>query len=269
MSLPPYIVAQKEVGETPLSVLSRVREAYNIPIDVPLSYAGRLDPMASGSLLVLVGDTCKRQHLFTKLDKEYIVEVLLGVGSDTGDVLGLPIEGASVTPSLKEVCRVLKQEAGVHTVAYPAFSSKTVHGKPLFLHTLEGTLTDIEIPVHKEAFYQIKLCGMRTYSKEDLKKRISAHLAKTPRTSEPSKHLGADFRIDAVTSAWNTLLEATSQNTFTVIEIRVTSGSGSYMRTLAGRIGEGLGTCGLALSIHRTRIGAYFPLLKLWLKRFS
>ena len=269
MNLPPYIVAEKEVGETPLEVVTKLKEKHTMHEDTRLSYAGRLDPMASGKLLVLVGDTCKRQRHFTKLDKEYIVEVLLGVGSDTGDVLGLSHEGNAVAPTDDEIRHALKHEVGVHIVPYPAFSSKTVGGKPLFLHALEGTLEDINIPTHQEAFYAIRLVERNTYTKSELMERVRAHLEKTPRTTEPSKHLGADFRINAVTASWDKLFRETAQESFTVLRIRVISGSGAYMRSLSGRIGENLGTNALALSIHRTTIGRYFPLLRLWLKRFS
>jgi tRNA pseudouridine(55) synthase len=269
MHLPPYIVANKNVGKTPLEVLNSIRKEHALPKDVPLSYAGRLDPMASGKLLVLIGDTCKHQGDFTKLDKEYQVEVLLGVGTDTGDVLGLPQEEKGVSPRVDEIHDALKKEVGVHTVPYPAFSSKTVHGKPLFLYALEGTLAQINIPTHQETFHAIRLVKVDTYTKEELRERVRTQLAKTPRTTEPSKKLGADFRIDDITTAWEELLRESAQESFTVLTITVTSGSGAYMRSLAGRIGASLGTNGLALSIHRTTIGRYFPPLRLWLKRFS
>lgn len=269
MNFPPYVVCEKEVGQTPLEVVTKLKEKHAMPEDTRLSYAGRLDPMASGKLLVLVGDTCKRQRHFTKLDKEYIVEILLGVGSDTGDALGLVHSGNEVSPTDEEIRDALKKGVGVHTVPYPAFSSKTVGGKPLFLHALEGTLGNISIPTHQEAFYAIRLIERNTYTKAELMERVRTHLEKTPKTTEPSKHLGADFRIDAVAKSWNELFRTSTQETFTVLRIRVISGSGAYMRSLSGRIGENLGTDGLALSIHRTTIGRYFPLLRLWLKRFS
>jgi tRNA U55 pseudouridine synthase TruB len=40
-------------------------------------------PMASGKLLVLLGEECKHQENYHSLDKEYEFSVLLGIGSDT------------------------------------------------------------------------------------------------------------------------------------------------------------------------------------------
>eukprot|EP01087_Luapelamoeba_hula_P020595 TRINITY_DN7053_c0_g1_i1.p1 TRINITY_DN7053_c0_g1~~TRINITY_DN7053_c0_g1_i1.p1 ORF type:complete len:396 (-),score=81.33 TRINITY_DN7053_c0_g1_i1:14-1201(-) len=60
------------------------------PSTIPkVGYAGRLDPMARGLLLCLVGDENKRQKGHELLEKEYKFELLLGVATDTFDVLGL------------------------------------------------------------------------------------------------------------------------------------------------------------------------------------
>ena len=88
MVLPRYIVLEKAVGETPLSCAEAYRAEHPELSGVPLAYAGRLDPMASGKLLVLVGEECKRQTEYHNLDKEYEFSVLFGISSDTQDVLG-------------------------------------------------------------------------------------------------------------------------------------------------------------------------------------
>lgn len=257
---PRYIVLHKARGLTPLETIARWREESAIPADVPTSFAGRLDPMAEGKLLVLIGEECKRQREYTKLDKEYVVEVALGIGTDTGDILGMPTASTSL-PSLTnaQVRKSLLRERGIHEHAYPAFSSKTVSGKPLFLYALEGTLHTIEIPKHKESLYALKLENVRTYSAEEFKARIRDGLSLTPTSDEPSKALGADFRIGTIKPAWENLL-AEKAESVTVITIRVACGSGTYMRTLAQRIGASLGTNACALSIRRTRIGRYIKL---------
>lgn len=88
MQLPPYVVLDKAVGETPLSCAEAWRNEAGVAASVPLAYAGRLDPMASGKLLVLIGDECKNQINYHGLDKAYDFSVLIGIGSDTHDVLG-------------------------------------------------------------------------------------------------------------------------------------------------------------------------------------
>lgn len=250
-----YVILEKKVGETPLMTLSSFRKEHPVYADIPASYAGRLDPMASGKLLVLLGDECKRQKEYTGLDKEYEVEVLLDIGSDTGDVLGVVgASGRDTRVDQKMLREVVKNEEGAHERAYPIYSSKTVNGKPLFLYALEGRLGEIEIPMHQEEIYRISLLHKSRISSEELRLRINELLSLAPTSDEPSKVLGADFRIQAVRESWQQVF-AGGERTYCILKIRVACASGTYMRSLAPRMGEALGTNALALSIHRTKIG--------------
>jgi tRNA pseudouridine(55) synthase len=266
-----YLLLEKHIGETPLMALRSWKKQNPAYAHVPASYAGRLDPMASGKLLVLLGEECKKQKEYTGLDKEYEVEVLFDVGSDTGDILGLCEYAKKETGVSKEgLLSVLRKEEGSYMRPYPAFSSKTLRGKPLFLHTLEGTLTDEEIPKHIEKLYRVQYLTHAEISSESLAERISRLLALAPRTTEPSKRLGEDFRIDAVGESWEQVFARAGARAFRIVRIRVTCASGAYMRSLAPRIGEALGTRALALSIHRSKIGKYFSFKKFgfWYKSF-
>lgn len=263
------VVLDKNIGETPLMAIQAWKAEHPKYAEVPASYAGRLDPMASGKLLVLFGDECRRQKAYTKLDKEYEIEVLLDVGSDTCDVLGMPeYAGKETILDTKELAAVLRREEGAHTRAYPVFSSKTVAGKPLFLYALEGTIDSIEVPEHIEHIYRIRDCGSYAISSEKLEAKVTELLDLVPRTTEPSKRLGEDFRVDAVRAQWQSLFRNTKGRNFTVLRLRVTCASGAYMRSLAGRVGGALDTEALALSIRRTRIGTYVPSWRLWLRSY-
>lgn len=253
-----YIILDKKVGETPLSAIQAWKSQQPHLTDVSVSYAGRLDPMASGKLLVLLGKECRRQRAYTKLDKEYEIEVLLDIGSDTGDVLGMPeyMKKESVV-NTKTLSDILRKEHGAYRRAYPVFSSKTVAGKPLFLHALEGSISSIEIPEHIEHIYRIDMKDQYEVSTETLKEKILELLDRVPRTTEPSKRLGEDFRVDTIRAEWESLFKNAHERHFLVLRLRVTCASGTYMRSLAGRLGESLGTKALALSIRRTKIGRY------------
>ena len=55
-----FVVLEKKVGETPLACLLSYKKAHPELGGIPASYAGRLDPMASGKLLILLGEECKK-----------------------------------------------------------------------------------------------------------------------------------------------------------------------------------------------------------------
>ncbi|MBP6060753.1 MAG: hypothetical protein KA515_01980, partial [Candidatus Pacebacteria bacterium] len=89
------VVVDKREGETPLSALERFRAKNKGYKDLPITYAGRLDPMASGVLVLLAGEKTKEKDKYLFLDKEYEFEVLFGFATDTYDILGKVISHKS------------------------------------------------------------------------------------------------------------------------------------------------------------------------------
>ena len=117
-----------------------------------MTYAGRLDPMASGLLLVLAGEETKNKEKYLALDKEYEFEVLFGFATDTYDILGKISSSArqglaeELTQAKleKEIKQNLKYFTGKFIQKYPIYSSKTVKGKQLFEYARGGA--DVELP---------------------------------------------------------------------------------------------------------------------------
>jgi tRNA pseudouridine(55) synthase len=269
-SLPRYVVTEKRVGETPLVALERARHEHDFPVDTPLTYAGRLDPMASGALLILVGEECKKQRDYHTLDKEYEVELLFGVSSDTADVLGIVASAPHAVLGASDCRRVLGHLRGPITLQYPHFSSKTVRGKPLHTWTLERRLNEIDVPVKDSMIHKVTYGDLKTVTREEVLKTVRAKIETIPFVTDPEKALGADFRRDRVRASWNTI-EAEGPSSYQILSFTCIASSGTYMRSLCELIAKRLGATGLAYSIHRTKIGRYRPLYKgfgLWMKRF-
>jgi tRNA pseudouridine55 synthase len=84
------IILYKEISETPLECVKRFVKSNPEFENIKMGYAGRLDPMAKGLLLILVGDENKNKIKYEKLDKEYVFEVLFGISTDSYDILGIP-----------------------------------------------------------------------------------------------------------------------------------------------------------------------------------
>lgn len=261
MHMEPYATIEKEVGETPLQALERLRSEHGIAADVPLAYAGRLDPMASGKLLVLIGDECKRQEQYHGLDKEYEFQILFGIGSDTGDVLGLVRacdEHESI--SMDAIVHTAHNLIGPIALPYPHFSSKTVRGKPLHIWTLENRLNEIEIPTKESMIYSLAVRNTETYPITEIYDLVMKKIDTIPTVTEESKALGRDFRRVDVRAHWHTILNEHRYHRYTIADLTCVASSGTYMRSLAEMIAKRLNTCGLAYSIHRTKIGRYTPM---------
>ncbi len=253
-----HVTLEKAVGETPLSCVEAYRATRPDLTGVPMAYAGRLDPMASGKLLILLGDECKKQSDYHGLDKTYEFSVLFGITSDSFDVLGR-LRTCSAPPLTKEaletLCTSLK---GTIELPYPQFSAKTVAGKPLHMWTLEGTVDTITIPTKVSTIYSLSLIQLESVPRNKMVTVALSNINSIPTVTDPRKALGNDFRRTDVRADWGEVLNSTTlPEHYTIASFTCTASSGTYMRTLATIIAERLGTCGLAYSIHRTHIGMY------------
>lgn len=138
---------EKAVGETPLSCAEAFRSNHPELDGVSMAYAGRLDPMASGKLLVLLGDECKNQTAYHGLDKEYEFSVLLGIGSDSHDVLGrLTIDHSShLTHPL--LARPSQTHPRIVTSSLSALNDQSIQSDPGGSNTLSDRVNhDLAAP---------------------------------------------------------------------------------------------------------------------------
>lgn len=254
-----YAVIEKNVGETPLIAVEAFRKANPALSKYPMTYAGRLDPMASGKLVVLIGDECKRRAKYDHLDKSYVFEVLLGFHTDTGDVLGLSKPATTISVSDRAAIAAAHSHVGAHTYPYPAFSSKTVKGKPLFTYALENELSSIEIPCKDVRVHSLRYLDRVIIPKDELIERILNKIDLL-KIRDDIDELGAGFRKEEIIKQWWSLQDR-RKTPCAILRYETTVSAGTYIRTLAPMLAQSLGTDGLAYSIKRTKIGRYLPIV--------
>ena len=265
-----HVSLEKSVGETPLDCLERYRAQRPDLRGVPMAYAGRLDPMASGALLVLIGDACKRQTMYHNLDKAYEFSVLLGIGSDTADVLGRLHTTDINSYTHTSISLAAQTLIGTITLPYPIFSAKTVRGKPLHTWALEGRLSEVEIPTKQSTVYTLMLDKVETKSRTDVCAEARAKIDTILPVTDPRKSLGQDFRRSAVRADWEQIRNDDSlPEQYTIAHFHCVASAGTYMRTLAQEIGKNLQTSGLAWHIHRTKIGRYDQETDRWVETLA
>ena len=237
------IPVSKNVGQTPLDSINELKMRNSALQDAKLAYAGRLDPMAEGLLLVLVGDECKNRDHYQNLPKVYEFEVLFGIETDSHDVLGLPNRGST----LIKLENVLKALLGKRMQKYPPYSSARVDGKPLFYWARENKLEQIQIPQKEIEIYSLELLNTRTLNKQTLLNEIL----------EKVSLVHGNFRQREIIAAWNEFFNDSHVNPFQIAKLRVSCSGGTYVRSIAREMGKKLGTDAIAYSIKRTQIGNY------------
>ncbi|MFT5179969.1 MAG: tRNA pseudouridine(55) synthase [Candidatus Paceibacteria bacterium] len=204
----------KNVSETPLEMLERLKEEKPELKDEKLSYAGRLDPMAEGEVMVLVGEENKEYKEHLKYDKEYEAVFIAKVSTDTGDVLGLITETGGEVEKLEEQVEALK---GIKEQKYPWFSSMTVDGKKLFDHFKSGN-TDIERPSRKVSIKEVELLES---GHEKVQEYILKNVAK----------VNGKFRQKETITRWKKYFEENKDDVF-VFKVRILVSTGTYIRGL-------------------------------------
>ena len=267
-----HLVYKKE-GETPLAALERLCRDHGIYEKV--TYAGRLDPMASGLLLVLSGDDVHKKDSMLEYTKTYDFTILLGVATDTGDILGKVVEIASAEsnssgprissrhflPSAKivqpdhsellstsaltsaKIKKTVESFKKTYKQPYPLYSSKTVDGKPLWTYAREGIKPDV-VPTHSVTVSRCVLNNVETISGAELLHQIHERI----------ELVVGDFRQDEILKLWGKSVKAES---FILLNCTADVSSGTYIRQLAVDIGVKLGIPALAYNIVRTQVGPY------------
>jgi tRNA pseudouridine55 synthase len=235
----------KERGETLAVLVKRFRAMQGISETVPITYAGRLDPMAEGIVLLLVGSDRYKKDGLLGLTKMYEVEVLLGIATDTQDVLGIitderfaQVETAQLTESVKRIPSIVE-------LPYPGYSSVIVEGKPLFVHTRAGA--SVTIPTKKVTISEATLIHTRTVPVELIAREAIEDIGKVE----------GDFRQASIMKQWQTYTQTHRDKEVLLATVRVTASSGTYMRSLSAWLGAQLGVPALAYRIKRTKLGEY------------
>ena len=250
----------KKMGETPLECLGRLQTDNPKYEDVKLTYAGRLDPMAEGELLVLVGEECKDKDNYLGLDKEYEFEVLLGFETDTYDILGLLRESAYSVGGVQafevgredydvgrhqgKMERFLESIKGKQMQKYPAFSSKTIEGKPMFELAKVGKLEGKEIPKREIEIYEADLIKSYWITGSDLMADVLKRILLVK----------GDFRQDEILEKWKKALMDKNKEQFLVSRMKIKCSSGTYVRGLVNSLSKRLSYPALAFKIKRLKI---------------
>jgi tRNA pseudouridine55 synthase len=123
--------AGKPSGISSYDVIRHIKSI--LPSPVPIGHAGTLDPLASGVLLVLLGEATKVSRFLLNLPKEYVAGVLFGKQTDTDDITGKTLSERPVSSLTAELVRTgLDRFTGEIEQVPPAFSALKQDGQPLY-----------------------------------------------------------------------------------------------------------------------------------------
>ncbi len=147
------IVLDKPKGLTSQQAVTKVKRALGIK---KAGHAGTLDPMATGVLLVCLGEATKISRFLMDLKKQYLATIKLCERTDTLDAEGEVIERIEITaPSSSTVLRAMEKFQGDIMQTPPMYSALKKNGTPLYKLARKGI--EVERKARPVSIYSITL----------------------------------------------------------------------------------------------------------------
>lgn len=190
------IALNKPEGITSQQAVIKVRKIFGAR---KAGHAGTLDPLATGVLLVCLGEATKITRFLMDKDKEYRARMKLGERTDTLDAEGTVLETRAVTDiSIQKIEEATREFTGRILQKPPMYSAVKHKGRPLYALARKGltveratrpvdvhaiTVTAVHLP-----FIDLTIsCSKGTYIRslcDDLGARLGtfAHLTSLIRT---------------------------------------------------------------------------------------
>ncbi len=215
MEVPKLLLLDKPLAMTSFGLVARVRRIVGVK---KVGHAGTLDPLATGLMLLGIGEGTKALTKLVKLDKEYEAEILIGQRRSTSDMEGEVVEEKEVTEifSDEKISATLATFIGTTNLPVSAYSAIKVDGMPMYKRARKAAESgDVveDVPYRNMKVYEAELLHNQALEFENKK--------------------------------------------FQLIKVRFAVGSGTYIRSLAEELGNRLGYPATIYSLRRTKVGEY------------
>ena len=147
------LIVDKPKGYTSRDVVNSIERLANTK---KVGHGGTLDPIATGVLVIALGNGLKVLEFLSHQDKEYIATVKMGIETKTLDITG------EVTKKKDyfffdeiKVDEVLKSFIGKYNQEVPLYSSVKVGGQRLYKYAREGL--KVVLPKREVNIYELEL----------------------------------------------------------------------------------------------------------------
>jgi len=203
-------------------MISRFRQEYSIDNKIKVAYAGRLDPLAFGKIIILTDKDIYDKEKYCGKNKTYTTWIVHGIQTDTYDIMG-KITGENIWEPIYNGVEEFEYEQ-----QYPMYSSIYViqdgMRKPLWYYE-KNNIKVVNIPCKK-----VKLISGEKILEESISSIELLRLIKD-RIDLVKKDT---YRQDEIITLWNDKLE--EDKVYTISKWKFTITSGGYIRYLANKM---------------------------------
>ena len=135
------LIVNKPLGYTSRDIVNIVSKVLGTK---KVGHTGTLDPMASGVLVLCIGNALKLCEMLTNHDKDYIAGVTLGIETDTLDMEGNVLSTKVVDIEKDKIVDVVSSFKGSYMQEVPKYSAVKVNGKKLYEYARANI--DVKLP---------------------------------------------------------------------------------------------------------------------------
>jgi tRNA pseudouridine55 synthase len=159
------LVIDKPRGWTSHDVVNKARRVLR---ERRIGHTGTLDPLATGVLVLCIGQATRLVRYLEADDKEYTAEMRLGILTDTQDADGRPVaQRAYQAPGRDAIEAVLNAFRGELLQVPPAYSALKVNGVPSYRLARAG-----KEPRHRERPVTIHAIALLSYEEPLVRFRV-------------------------------------------------------------------------------------------------
>ena len=157
------ILINKPQQYTSFDVVAVLRKLLKIK---KIGHTGTLDPMATGVLVLLIGNATRAADIIPNHNKSYKAEIKLGLFSDTGDIWGTVSENSYQKITEQQFKSAINKFKGNIMQVPPMFSAIKKDGVKLVDLARQGI--EIERKARSVTIYDINICSFNEHSQSGI-----------------------------------------------------------------------------------------------------
>ena len=211
------LVINKELGYTSRDIVNIVSKVLNTK---KVGHTGTLDPMATGVLVLCVGNALKLCELLTEHDKEYIAGITLGIETDTLDMEGNILSTKAVDIDKDKIYDAVNSFMGSYMQEVPKYSAVKVNGKKLYEYARNNI--DVKLPSKMVNIYDIEIIDDIVYDDGKIHFKIKTSVSKGTYIRSLVRDIGSKLGVPAVMNSLirNTLGEFNLEDAYSLEDIK-------------------------------------------------
>lgn len=276
------LIIDKPAGVTSHDIVGAVRRLAGTR---KVGHSGTLDPMATGVLVVGIGQATKLLTYLVGEDKEYASRFRFGIDTTTEDATGEVTLARGCKATDAEIDEALRGQTGDIMQVPSSFSAKKVDGRRAYDMARAGEAVELEaVPIHVfrcERVGNVERSVCEIAVEGDVEGDVAGDVASVSATTFLEEYTEMDVLVEDATRndcVVNSAIEDCYQNVpvsdvpgsdvsvagvpvsgvpVADVSVAIACSSGTYVRAIARDAGESLGTGAHMTALRRTRVGAW------------